>query len=175
MSIVWRRDFAYIILEAGSVCTFSFLLAQQQEPAMLNRLSWMNLALSCLVPELVDRGSLWNTGRHIWTGQYLIFKEDAFLTKPCYFFWIWVHSWTCIFGCFAVHTFKSTLMNRSITLHETCTLPQNYAWNFHLSIPQNLCNFTFRPTHLSVGASLGTRGRGNMHDLSLLTSDFCKT
>jgi len=119
LSIVWSRDFAYIILEAGSVFTFSFLLAQQQEPAMLNRLSWMNLALSCLVPELVGRGSLWNIGRHIWTGQYLIFKEDAFLTKPCYFFWIWVHSWTCIFGCFVVHTFKSTLMNRSITLHET--------------------------------------------------------
>jgi hypothetical protein len=56
--IVWSRDFAYIILEAGSVCTFSFLLAQQQESAMLNRLSWVNLALSCLVPELVDKGSL---------------------------------------------------------------------------------------------------------------------
>ena len=60
--------------------------------------------------------------RHIWTGQYLIFRKMLFLLNFVTFFelgykieYIYIY----IFGCSAVHTFKSALTNRSVTLHET--------------------------------------------------------
>jgi hypothetical protein len=49
--MVWTRDYVYNVLEAACVSTFSFFLAEQQGPAMFNRLTCVFVALSCLVPE----------------------------------------------------------------------------------------------------------------------------
>ena len=119
LSIVWSRNYAYIILEALCILYLQFLTCPATRTSYVEQ---AELGESC--PFMF---STW-TGRHrqpvkcckrIWTRKYLIFREDAFLTKPCYYFWTWVQNWICIFGCSALHTFTSALTNRSVTLQET--------------------------------------------------------